>query len=139
MSAKKIFKRCKIPFEGRTDWEHSDFEFKRQLGQGQFGTVYLAESKNSGSRYAVKVISKKQIIEEQFLEVSRELRILMGTDHPYILTFHTYFEDPKSLYIVTEFAEKGNLLQLLKRKNIKSKDTIKLFVQILKGVEYLHS
>ena len=50
--------------------------------------------------------------------MQREIEILMEVKHPNILKFYTCFEDVNSFYIVTEYAEKGNLSELQKRKKI---------------------
>ncbi len=39
----------------------SDFDFIEKLGQGAFGKVYKVTSKISNNKYAIKVLSKKQL------------------------------------------------------------------------------
>jgi len=47
----------------------ADFHIKRMIGQGSFGKVYLIERKaKPGDVYAMKVIQKTTIIEEDMLE-----------------------------------------------------------------------
>jgi len=54
---------------GDTETVLADFHIKRMIGQGSFGKVYLIERKaKPGDVYAMKVIQKTTIIEEDMLE-----------------------------------------------------------------------
>lgn len=46
----------------------SSFEILRTLGKGYFGRVFLVEKKDSGDLYALKVISKLDIIKKNFFD-----------------------------------------------------------------------
>jgi RAC serine/threonine-protein kinase len=40
----------------------NDYEFLKSLGEGAFGTVFLAKDKESGTLYAIKALDKSHII-----------------------------------------------------------------------------
>lgn len=44
------------------DWNISRFEIGRPLGRGKFGHVYLARERVTKHIVAIKVLSKKQIV-----------------------------------------------------------------------------
>jgi serine/threonine protein kinase len=46
----------------------NDFEFKKQLGQGAFGEVYLAKHKNTNKWYAMKVLNKRKLMAKKHLK-----------------------------------------------------------------------
>ena len=69
-------------------------EIQRKLGNGQFGDVYLAKSKETSDIYAVKV-SKNKIDEEtkysdQTLSMFREINLMSSFNHSAILKFIGY-------------------------------------------------
>lgn len=66
---------------------------------------------------AVKVVSKQKLIEHNFyLELMyQELRILERLDHPHVVRVFDLLEDALNIYIVMEFIEGGNLLDLFRR------------------------
>lgn len=52
--------------EEKKDYSHIKLDhliFIKKLGFGQFGSVYLVRNKDSGALYALKSVSKAQIIE----------------------------------------------------------------------------
>ena len=46
-------------------WTIEDFEFGKSLGKGKFGNVSLAREKKSKFIVALKVLSKKQLVESK--------------------------------------------------------------------------
>lgn len=107
-----LFKKCPIPFEGQMNIKLGNFNLKEVLGKGSFGVVYRARSKLTNNNYAIKCIDKSKVIED-LSSIERELIILMNIKHENIMKFYNYFEDEKRFYIVTEYAEKGNLYSIL--------------------------
>ena len=64
--------------------------------------------------------------------------------HPHIIKYHTSFMEEGNLHILMEYAENGDLYQMLKHQKKKrkyfSEKEIWLFAyQILLGIEYMHS
>ena len=57
-----------IPPQLRTKIGLDDFNFLAVLGKGNFGKVMLAEDKRSKSLYAIKVLKKEFIIENDEVE-----------------------------------------------------------------------
>lgn len=70
---------------GDTETVLADFNIKKLIGRGSYGKVYLIEGK--GEVYAMKVIEKETIIEEDMLESARlENEILSQGDHPFLMS-----------------------------------------------------
>ncbi|CZS93427.1 probable protein kinase Eg22 [Rhynchosporium agropyri] len=94
------------------------FEIGRPLGKGKFGRVYLARERSSGFVCALKVLHKNEIqqgkVEKQ---VRREIEIQSNLRHPNILQLYGHFHDSKRIFLILEFAEKGELYKHLRREN----------------------
>jgi len=96
-------------------WCLNDFEIGKPLGKGKFGNVYLAREKLSKYIVALKVIFKHQVqkagCEHQ---LRREIEIQSHLRHPNILRLYGYFYDDSRVYMILEYAPKGELYTLLK-------------------------
>lgn len=60
------------------------FHVNRVLGKGTFGTVVLAERKNTGEVFAVKILEKNSMSNYDKLRTKTEMRILRDVHHPFI-------------------------------------------------------
>jgi Protein kinase domain len=81
----------------------TDFENKELLGEGSFGKVYKVVHRESGQLFAIKVVSKERMRHSSFLkQISNEIMLMQGLDHPNIVRLLTYFENEASIYLVLE-------------------------------------
>ena len=94
------------------------FEIGRPLGKGKFGRVYLARERTTGFICALKVLHKSELqvggVERQ---VRREIEIQSNLRHPNILQLFGHFHDSKRVFLILEFAGKGELYKHLRREN----------------------
>ncbi|XP_041094284.1 aurora kinase B-like [Polyodon spathula] len=93
-----------------------DFEIGRPLGKGKFGNVYLARDREINFILALKVIFKSQIEKEAMEhQLRREVEIQSRLRHPNILRFYNYFHDRKRVFLMLEYAPRGELYKELQR------------------------
>lgn len=123
-------------------WNLEDFEIGAPLGRGKFGRVYLAREKSTHYMVALKTLYKVELtkcrVEKQ---VMREIEIQTHLRHPHILQMLTYFHDHKRIYLVLEFAAKGELYKELKRQpheRFNEHLSAKYTYQVADALEYCH-
>ncbi|NWI17492.1 AURKB kinase, partial [Crypturellus soui] len=118
-----------------------DFEVGRPLGKGKFGNVYLARERASRFIVALKVLFKSQIEKEGVEhQLRREIEIQSHLRHPNVLRLYNYFHDRKRVYLILEYAPRGELykeLQLCHRFDEQRSATV--MEELADALIYCHS
>ncbi|XP_023236079.1 uncharacterized protein LOC111635367 [Centruroides sculpturatus] len=71
---------------------NENYEFK-EIGKGNFGTVFLARCKNSDEKVALKVVKMKRFCLAQRREIKKEKTAwTSASSHPHIVTLISYFK-----------------------------------------------
>ena len=73
-----------------------DYVVQNVIGEGAYATVYKAIEKSTGKIFAIKQLSKKQLIKEKKIEhVQQEARILekLSKFSRLIVKLYSHFED----------------------------------------------
>ncbi|XP_066600795.1 aurora kinase C-like [Prorops nasuta] len=129
--------------ESDKKWVLSDFDIGKPLGKGKFGNVYLAREKKSKYVIAMKVLFKAQIQEADVEhQVRREIEIQTHLRHPNILKMYGYFHDDRRIYLILEYAPKGELykeLQNQPNKRFDETQTATYISQLADALNYCHS
>ncbi|XP_033927843.1 aurora kinase C-like isoform X1 [Melopsittacus undulatus] len=118
-----------------------DFEVGRPLGRGKFGRVYLARERSSKVLVALKVLFKSQL-EKEGLEhqLRREIEIQAHLRHPNILRLYNYFHDERRVFLILEFAPRGELYKELQRcGRFDATRTATLVEELADALRYCHS
>ncbi|XP_033994712.1 aurora kinase A [Trematomus bernacchii] len=122
-------------------WSLENFDIGRPLGKGKFGNVYLARERQSKFILALKVLFKKQLekagVEHQ---LRREVEIQSHLRHPNILRLYGYFHDSTRVYLILEFAPKGELYSELQRCGHFPEDKSATYImELADALNYCHS
>ncbi|KAL1954682.1 hypothetical protein VTO42DRAFT_834 [Malbranchea cinnamomea] len=119
------------------------------IGEGSFGSVYLALHAITGELMAVKQVElpsatkgtefdqrKKNMVNA----LKHEISLLQGLHHPNIVQYLGTSTDDQYLNIFLEYVPGGSIATMLRQYNTFQEPLIRNFVrQILGGLSYLHS
>ncbi|NWS71412.1 AURKA kinase, partial [Crotophaga sulcirostris] len=125
----------------KRQWTLDDFEIGRPLGKGKFGNVYLAREKQSKFILALKVLFKTQL-EEAGVEhqLRREVEIQSHLRHPNILRLYGYFHDFARVYLILEYAPRGEVYkELQKLGKFDEQRTATYITELADALLYCHS
>jgi serine/threonine protein kinase len=76
------------------EWSIRDFKIGKHIGKGKYGHVYLARERRSKHIVALKVLSKKQLINCDVInQLRREVEIHTHIHHENILKMFGFFFD----------------------------------------------
>jgi serine/threonine protein kinase len=93
------------------------------LGKGSYGEVQLAQHVLSGRKLAIKKIDKQSLANKKIkATLLREVEIHKKLGHENIIRLYTSVEDDNFIYLVLEYAAKGNLFYLIRNKKSLSED-----------------
>ena len=121
----------------------NDFKIEQKVGKGSFGSVYRAKRLSDGRTYALKKVSIKDMPKKERLEAVNEIRLLASLNNAHIIGYCDAFLERHDLYIVTEFAKRGDLGGRIKKcqqrhEKIPEAEVWLYFTQICLAIEYLH-
>lgn len=119
-----------------------DFNFLAVLGKGNFGKVMLAETKTSKQLYAIKVLKKEFIIENEEVESIRsEKRVLLIANkerHPFLINLHAAFQTETRVYFVMEYISGGDLMLHIQRGQFGTKRAQFYAAEVCLALKYFH-
>ena len=84
------------------------------MGEGTFGKVKQGTHSLTGEKVAIKILDKDKIVDVSDVErVAREIHILKIVRHPNIVQLYEIIETNKQLFLIMEYASKGELFDYI--------------------------
>ena len=121
------------------------FEILSKLGDGSYSVVYKVKRKADDKIYALKKVKLQNLSEKEKENSLNEVRILASVRSTFVIAYKEAFidENDKSLCIIMEYADKGDLYQkIVQFKKLKylieEVDVWRIFIQMTKGLKALH-
>lgn len=112
------------------------------LGRGGIGQVFLVRLKGTEKLYAMKVLTKEEmILRNKVKRVMTEREILATANHPFIVTMYASFQTADRLCFVMEYCAGGEFFRVLQRQPKKrlKEDAVRFYAaEVILALEYLH-
>jgi serine/threonine protein kinase len=121
------------------------YEIKRSLGDGTFGTVYLAFDHRMKKDVAIKELKSEWLIDEvvrkRFINDAWAMGSLDENDN--VVTVHDLLEPDiervESYYIIMQFMRGGSLEGLIRREHtLPVKDSLRITIEVCRALEAAH-
>ncbi|XP_049861963.1 serine/threonine-protein kinase S6KL [Schistocerca gregaria] len=129
-------------FKIKGDVTENSFEVLDTISSGAFGKVYLACKRDTNQKYALKILSKSQILSQNAVEqVKDEVRIQsVCGHHPFIVNCPYFWQNRKRLFIVTDYIAGGELLRICQDYGPLPEELVRVYVaEIALALDFLHN
>jgi len=102
--------------------------------------VRKAKRRDTGERFAVKVLSKRKMNDEDKTALKVETEIMRQVDHPNIVKMVDFFEDEDHYCLVMELMQGGELFdQILDKEQFNESEARDAIKAIIDAIRYCHS
>jgi len=122
----------------RTD----DFEYMDKLGEGGFGLVVHAKKISTGKHYAMKIQSKKSLLDcfaDDPRRASDEKLAISTLHHPFIVAMDYAFQTTTLAVMVLSLGTGGDLFKALMAGDNMSEDRVRFYAaEIVLALGYMH-
>ena len=115
-----------------------NYEFKKDIGQGNFGKVKLGIYKPTGEEFAIKILNKQKIKAKMKNMQFHENDIITRFNHINVIYVYQIIEKPEDFYIIMEYCEKDLFDYIVEKERLSEKEASIFFYQLINGVEYIH-
>jgi serine/threonine protein kinase len=115
----------------------SRFIIEELIGKGATAEVYRAKDEYLGRQVALKIIPRREEIEER---IKREIKTTALLNHPNIVTLYDFLVSDRSYIVVLEHVEGVSLRSMLaKRGRLPYSKVLYISIQIASALEAAHS
>ena len=124
----------------RSRIKESRFERIRLIGRGGCADVYLVQDKHTFEYFALKVLSKAEVILlDQVSNVRTERDVLSAVDNQWVVQLKASFQDSENLYLVLEYVPGGDLMTAMMRAGVFPEATARFFAgEIVLALNSIH-
>ncbi|KAK3573565.1 hypothetical protein QTP86_027853 [Hemibagrus guttatus] len=117
-----------------------DFDKVKVIGRGAFGEVQLVRHKASQKVYAMKLLSKFEMIKRSDSAFFWEERDIMAFAHsPWVVQLCCAFQDEGFLYMVMEYMPGGDLVNLTSTYDVPEKWAKFYTAEVVMALDAIHS
>lgn len=115
-----------------------NYILEREIGKGQFGSVFKGYNKVNGVDIAVKSIARDKLKGKFYELLENEIRVLRACDNINIIKLYDIKKTQNNIYLVTEYCNEGDLMQYLKeKKRLTEEEAVDFLIQIVNAFKTL--
>ncbi|XP_058711294.1 serine/threonine-protein kinase Nek5 [Poecile atricapillus] len=117
------------------------YEIIKQIGEGSFGKIFLAEGKTDKEPCVIKEINLTKMPVKEKEASEKEVILLAKMKHANIVTFYASLQEKNKLYIVMEYCDGGDLMKRINMQHgvlFDEDQILSWFVQISLGLKHIH-
>uniref|UniRef100_A0A7M4EHP4 non-specific serine/threonine protein kinase n=1 Tax=Crocodylus porosus TaxID=8502 RepID=A0A7M4EHP4_CROPO len=117
-----------------------DYDVVKVIGRGAFGEVQLVRHKLTQKVYAMKLLSKFEMIKRSDSAFFWEERDIMAfANSPWVVQLFCAFQDDKYLYMVMEYMPGGDLVNLMSNYDVPEKWAKFYTAEVVLALDAIHS
>ncbi|XP_058127268.1 rho-associated protein kinase 1 [Anopheles ziemanni] len=117
-----------------------DFTSIKLIGHGAFGEVHLVRHKSSKQVYAMKRLSKLDMLTRHDTAFFWEERYIMAhANSEWIVQLHFAFQDTKYLYMVMDYMPGGDIVCLMNMYEIPEKWAVFYTMEVVMALDTIHN
>uniref|UniRef100_A0A8C3T9C5 non-specific serine/threonine protein kinase n=1 Tax=Chelydra serpentina TaxID=8475 RepID=A0A8C3T9C5_CHESE len=117
-----------------------DYDVVKVIGRGAFGEVQLVRHKTSQKVYAMKLLSKFEMIKRSDSAFFWEERDIMAfANSPWVVQLFCAFQDDRYLYMVMEYMPGGDLVNLMSNYDVPEKWAKFYTAEVVLALDAIHS
>ncbi|KAG1669225.1 Rho-associated protein kinase 2 [Nymphon striatum] len=117
-----------------------DFTLIKVIGRGAFGEVQLVRHKSTQKVYAMKLLSKYEMIKRSDSAFFWEERDIMAhANSEWIIQLHFAFQDEKYLHMVMDYMPGGDLVNLMSNYDVPEKWAKFYCAEVVLALDAIHS
>jgi len=124
-----------------TGFKLDDFDLIRVIGRGSYAKVLLVRLKPTQRLYAMKVIKKELVCDEEDIDwVQTEKHVFeTASNHPFLVGLHSCFQTPSRLFFVIEYINGGDLMFHMQRQRKLPEEHARFYsAEITLALNFLH-
>lgn len=122
------------------DYERS-FKYIKTVGRGSFGVACLYKRIHDDIQVVLKQINLLELTKSEKEMAMNEVEVFSKLHHPNIISYFGSFIRGEILYIEMEYADEGNLAQILNESDdfLPERYVLNVFEQMTSAISYMHS
>lgn len=120
----------------------SNYIVENKLGEGSFGSIYLAICRLTGEKRRLQIYHKKQSIDPNRIKhlIKHEIKLLKSLNHPSLLKVYDLNETSTQLILISDYSEGKELFEIIYKNKVINEEMASLIMyQLLNAVAYFHS
>lgn len=125
----------------RAIWTPEDFEFRKVIGEGTFGVVYMAQLRETKKYCALKQMKKAAYPRKNNRDrIYGEREVLAESKSRWIVDLFCTFQDADNVYMAMEFLQGGDLVcHLLAKRRFSVEETRFYIAELLEALDVVHA